>query len=102
MKRYIYMVVFKDNIYATFDIEKILETYDYYFVTNIGSPVQAMITYHSKSDRAEKILGKCSDLIKFISNENNDKLIIMKGFSRAQGQRIFRLAMKLKETRKEN
>lgn len=100
MKKYIYMIIFKNNIYATFNIKKILKTTDYYFVTNIGSPAQAMITYHSKSDRAEKVLGGYLDLIKFIAKENNDKLFIMKGFYRAQGQSIFTIARELNENNK--
>lgn len=98
-KSAIYTIFYEKNIYHCGENNiKIFFKHDYYIITNSGNSVNPLCTYHKKQSNKENIIGGIPELINFISQNNTTKLIILRGFSRAQSEAIFRLA-KNKEIR---
>lgn len=94
-----YTIFYENNIYHCGGNNiKIFLKHDYYIITNSGNSVNPLCTYHKKQSNKENIIGGIPELINFISQNNTTKLIILRGFSRAQSEAIFRLA-KNKKTR---
>lgn len=86
----LYTVFYNDNIYHCVgnNIKKILKE-DYCFITNRGNLINPYCTYHKKNDSKEHTIGGLLELVDFIS-KNDSKFVILKGFSRAQSQVIYR------------
>ena len=98
-KSVFYTILYENKVYHCVGNNiKVFFKYDYYLITNSGNSVNPLCTYHKKQSNKENIIGGISELINFISQKSTTKLIILRGFSRAQSETIFRLA-KNKENR---
>lgn len=92
-KSILYTIFYESNIYHCVgnNIKNFLK-HDHYFVTNSGNPTNPLCTYHEKQSNKEHIIGGMSELIDFISKNSETKLIILKGFSKAQSEAIYKFA----------
>jgi len=92
-KSILYTIFYENNIYHCVgnNIKKFLKQ-DHYFVTNSGNSSNPLSTYHENNSKREHILGGYSDLIDFVAKNSETKLIILKGFSKAQSEAIYRFA----------
>ena len=97
-KSIIYTIFYENKVYHCVgnNIKPFLK-HDYYIITNSGNSVNPLCTYHKKQSNKENIIGGISELINFISQNSTTKLIILRGFSRAQSETIFRLAKNKKQ-----
>lgn len=87
-----YTILYENKVYHCIGNNiKVFFKYDYYLITNSGNSVNPLCTYHKKQSNKENIIGGISELINFISQKCTTKLIILRGFSRAQSEAIFRL-----------
>lgn len=88
-----YTILYENKVYHCVGNNiKVFFKYDHYLITNSGNSVNPLCTYHKKQSDKENIIGGISELINFISQKSTTKLIILRGFSRAQSETIFRLA----------
>ena len=74
---------------------------NYYFITNRGSRLNPLITYHSSvNTKDEKIIGSFDSLVKFILNDSGDKILILYLFARVDVAHIFSTVNNIKNERK--